>query len=219
VAARGALAVGVVAVVLTPWFLRNLREMDAPIVVSTNLGDTLCIDHRPGPTGKFAWDPYCFPDHGVSPAREEVVRNDDNIDRAIRWTLEHPGTELRQIAVRAWYTHTSDHDGLDDVEQREAFLGSRLRTVLRWTADVYFFAVLALAVPGAVLFVRGRRPGALAVVLTAAGLTAIPLLLYGYPRFHVPVAPFFAMFAATAVAARPWTRADRGRRDPSLYDL
>ena len=48
-------------------------------------------------------------------------------------------------------------------------------------------ATLPLAVLGLVSFFRGRRPDRLLVGLAALSLLVIPLLLYGNPRFHVPL--------------------------------
>jgi hypothetical protein len=39
------------------------------------------------------------------------------------------------------------------------------------------------------------------VLFSMGALTAVPLLLWGNPRFHLPVSPFLAILAGGAVAA------------------
>ncbi len=74
-------------------------------------------------------------------------------------------------------------------------------------ADWYFFGLLALAVVGLPAFARReRRPELLVVGSGFAGLLVIPLLLWGNPRFHIPLAPFLVLSAALALDAG-WRRA------------
>jgi hypothetical protein len=47
---------------------------------------------------------------------------------------------------------------------------------------------------------RRRRPEAALVLLSMAALIAVPLLLWGNPRFHLPFSPFLAILAGGAAA-------------------
>ncbi len=125
-------------------------------------------------------------------------RNSENPRRAIEFVLEHPDKELRQIFERARYMMEHDHDGLTAAESGGAdrFLGHRPRTILGRTADWFFYAVLVLAAVGLPAFFRSRRPGRLFVAIAMLSLLAVPLGLWGNPRFHVPVLPFMAVAAA-----------------------
>ena len=183
------------AVVLTPWTMRNLVVMDSPIVFSTNMGDTLCLDRHADATGTFQWASH---EGCVEPDTPEVERNSRNTRKAIEFVLEHPDKELRQILERARYMMEQDHDGLTAAESGNAnrFLGHRLRTVLARTADWFFYAALVLAALGLPAFFRGLRPVRLFVVVAMLSLVAVPLGLWGNPRFHVPALPFLAIAAA-----------------------
>ena len=195
-------------VVLTPWTVRNIVVMDAPIVFSTNMGDALCQDRSLDAPGRFSWAPHCLEGYeDVPPEDLEVRRNSENPRRAIEFVLEHPDKELRQIFERAWYMMEHDHDGLIAVESGDAdrFLGHGLRTILGRTADWFFYAVLVLAAVGLPAFFRGHRPARLFVAIAMLSLIAVALGLWGTPRFHVPVLPFMAIAAAgllTRVRAR-----------------
>lgn len=194
--------------VLAPWAIRNLVVMDAFIPFSSNGGDTLCMDRGPDSDGRFAWAAHegCASGEGVPPDEYEAHQNAANTRLALRFIVEHPGQEVQLIGKRAWHMLKQDHDGLTSVEAggQMPVLGDRSRQVLRTTADLYYFVIGGLALVGLVSIVRRRRPADLVVVGSGLVLLAVPLLLWGNPRFHLPVLPFLAVAAAVAL--------DEGRR-------
>jgi 4-amino-4-deoxy-L-arabinose transferase-like glycosyltransferase len=184
--------------VVTPWVLRNVVRLHAA-TISTNMGDTLCIDRYVNSTGRFR-----FVDEagGCAPASlPEAERNTENIRIALRFVREHPGEELHLIGIRAWYMMENDRDGLQAVERGsgEVFLGHRLRAVLGGIADTFFFVTLGLAVLGLPSFLRERRSDRVVVLSAIVTLVGVPLLLWGSTRFHVPLLPFMAISAATSI--------------------
>jgi hypothetical protein len=169
------------------------------------MGDTLCLDRNLDAKGGFR-----FADHDgcVDPDLPEVPRNTGNTKKAIRFVLDHPDRELLQIVRRARIMFGSDHDGIEAVQTLGSgeFLDPDLVDVAEPVADGYFFAVVALAVVGLAGFAsRERRPERLLVLSGLVGLLVIPLLLWGNPRFHLPLAPFLVLSAALAVD-RAWSR-------------
>lgn len=199
--ATAAVAVPVAAVVLisTPWAIRNAVQLDAFVPSSTNMGDTLCIDRNLDAKGGFR-----FADHDgcVDPGLPEVPRNRGNTKKAIEFVLEHPERELLQIVRRAKFMFRDDHDGIVAVQTLGggAFLSERVVDVAVPLADWYFYVVLALSVAGLPAFAaQRRRPERLIVASGLVGLLVIPLLLWGNPRFHLPLAPFMALSAALAL--------------------
>jgi 4-amino-4-deoxy-L-arabinose transferase-like glycosyltransferase len=206
----------ILVAVLTPWTVRNAVAMHAFVPFSTNLGDTACLDRAPDATGAFRWE--CLEGfEDVPPAKLEVRRNQVNLRRSINFVVRHPGSELTAIPRRARITFQHDHDGLDNIESlgHDRFLGTTLRRVLRVTSNALFFVTLPLAIVGLVAFFRDRRPDRLLVGLAALSLLALPLVLYGNPRFHVPLLPFQAMAAAvTMTAAASWLARHRPLRPP-----
>jgi 4-amino-4-deoxy-L-arabinose transferase-like glycosyltransferase len=194
-----AIPLGVVVLLSVPWTIRNAVQLDAFVPSSTNMGDTLCLDRNLDAKGGFR-----FADHDgcAPPDLHEVPRNQQSTKKAIRFVLEHPDRELLQIVRRARIMFGSDHDGIEAVQTlgRGPFLPSSVVDVAEPLADGYFFVVLALSVAGlAALGARDRRPARLVVASGLLGLLAIPLLLWGNPRFHLPLAPFMALTAALAL--------------------
>lgn len=204
------------AVVLTPWTVRNVVVMDSPIVFSTNMGDTLCLDRHDKATGTFQWAGH---EGCVDPDTPEVERNSGNTRKAFEFVVEHPDKELRQVLERGRYMMKDDHDGLTAVESGNAnrFLGHRLRTLLTRIADWFFYAALVLAALGLPAFFRGRRPVRLFVVVAMLSLVAVPLGLWGNPRFHVPALPFLAIAAAVPLTRLPVRRTSRPHRDQEQH--
>ena len=72
-------------------------------------------------------------------------------------------------------------------------------------ADDAFTVVLVMAAAGLVVLLADRRlrdrPVVPFVLICVASLVAVPLLLWGNPRFHLPVSPFLAVFAGGALGA------------------
>ena len=209
-----------VVLVLAPLVARNERELGTASL-STNTGDTLCLDHRVGALGYFTFPPECFQGFdNVSRADVEQVRNRENTRRALTFIREHPGEELRLIPIRAWHMIEHDHDGLVGVESGGAnpFLPSAVRTILQVTADWWYWITLALAIVAVPAFFRRSRPelaDRVVVGITLLTLVAIPLELYGYTRFHVPLLPFQAIAAAVTIVAIVDWRARRSALPPA----
>lgn len=216
------LAVPLVLVVAlsTPWTIRNLDAMGAFIPSSTNMGDTLCIDRNLDAEGGFR-----FADHDgcADPGLPEVERNRENTKKAIEFVLEHPDRELLQIVRRARIMFADDHDGIIAVQTLGggSFLSEGLVDVAVPVADWYFRILLVAAVIGLPLHLsRDRRPERLLVLSGLVGLLVIPLLLWGNPRFHIPLSPFMALSGALAVDAgwRRWRAGRAGPSDPQATD-
>jgi hypothetical protein len=196
-----ALPLGIVVLLSVPWTIRNAISLDAFIPTSTNTGDTLCLDRVDGATGGFRWADH---EGCADPSLPEVERNSISTRKAIRFVLDDPVGELVQIGRRARFIFGSDHDGIEAsslVGHGDVVSASTART-LGDVADVYFHVVTVLAVAGLVVAVvrRPRRPETVLVLVALASLVAVPLLLWGSPRFHLPFAPLLAVLAGGAVA-------------------
>lgn len=209
-----AVPLALVVALSTPWTIRNLDAMDAFIPSSTNMGDTLCIDRNLDAQGGFR-----FADHDgcADPDLPEVERNRENTKKAIEFVLEHPDRELLQIVRRAKIMFADDHDGIIAVQTLGggSFLSEEVVDVAIPVADWYFRTLLVVAIAGLPWhLVRDRRPERLLVLSGLVGLLVIPLLLWGNPRFHIPLSPFMALSAALALDAA-WRRWREPRRAAS----
>jgi 4-amino-4-deoxy-L-arabinose transferase-like glycosyltransferase len=204
-----------VVIVLTPWTIRNVHETDSFVVISTNLGDNLCMSRHAGATGAFQSGSACIVRaRGLKRPEYEVKVNNTNIRRAVRFVTSHPLSEAKLVFLRGYHTLENDHDGLLASESYGAnpFVPSVWRRVLEIVANAYFFVTLVLGVLAVPAFLGRHRPWRLFFLLAAAALAVQPLIFFGDPRFHVPVLPFVAVLAAV-ILTRTWSRF-AASRDP-----
>jgi asparagine N-glycosylation enzyme membrane subunit Stt3 len=97
----------------------------------------------------------------------------------------------------------TDQAALKEVEALtpDGLLGDTSRRIVVVATEGWFALTLIASIPGIVIaFARHRRrPEVVAVLVTAGFLLAIPIGLWGAPRFHAPLLPFMCLFAALAV--------------------
>jgi 4-amino-4-deoxy-L-arabinose transferase-like glycosyltransferase len=200
----GAVAVTTVAAaaVILPWTARNLRQLEAPILISSNVGDNLCIGNNPEATGEFATPASCLEGFDDLPRPESEVRRDAHgRSAALRFLRDEPAEQLRLVPLRLFHTVKSDADGLDAAESygEDRFLDPPVRRSLGVLANVTWFATLALGSAALVVVRSGahrRDPARTFLALAGLSLALPPLAFFGDIRFHVPVVPFLALGAA-----------------------
>jgi hypothetical protein len=192
--------VAVVLVMMVPWTARNAVTLDAFVPISTNLGDTLCLDRSLDANGTFR---FAIHDGCADPGLPEVERNAANVRKALEFVANHPAKEVHLWGMRLYRMMADDRVALTEVEELRggAFLGHQVRTGLGVLADTWFFAVGMLALAGAAIRRRAlwSTPARIVVLTTAVSLLLIPLGLWGAPRFHVPLGPFMAIAAGLAI--------------------
>jgi 4-amino-4-deoxy-L-arabinose transferase-like glycosyltransferase len=206
-----------VVLVLVPWTIRNVRETSSFVVISTNLGDNLCMSRHADATGAFQSSSACLVrTRGLKTADHEVEVNRTNIERAARFVRDHPATEAKLVFQRGYHTVKNDHDGLLASESygSDPFIPSVWRRVLKLVANAYFFVAFALGVLAVPSFLGRHRPWRQFFLLAAVAIAVQPLIFFGDPRFHVPVLPFVAVLAAVTLIEIVRIRRRRGAESP-----
>jgi hypothetical protein len=204
-----AVVVGVAAVAIAPWAIRNSVKMDRPVLVSTEDGPVIaganCAFTYSGRDIGY-WRSDCLP-----PGRD---RN-----------AAYRSARLRKAGV----AYAQDHAG-----RLPAVLGVRLlRTLGIWQPRRHVFFAEGRVLPGRTLAVASvwivlalglagawslrRRAGALAILLAPVVLAvATSLIAFGYPRFRyaadVSLIVMAAVWLDAAVSARRRQAAGRRRR-------
>jgi hypothetical protein len=207
---RLALVVGVAAAVLVPWSVRSTLAMDAPVLLSLNFGDNLCLGHNPDASGGFGdLEPHCYTADGLQRPESETRRQSENIDRALTYIREHPGETLARTPDKLRITLESDYDGLrvaEDFGVRPLF-SSSTRDALQLAANAFYLVVAGAALAGGVVLLRRSDPARRGLFLVVAGAAQLvsPLATFGDARFKMPIYPTLAVCAAVAVAAL-WDR-------------
>jgi 4-amino-4-deoxy-L-arabinose transferase-like glycosyltransferase len=204
----------VLVLFFTPWTIRNAVQLGTFAPSSTNMGDGLCLDRYEFATGGYRWSDH---EGCADPDLPEVPRNEESTRKAISWIIHNPGREVVQWGRRAQFMFESDYDGVEAVagmgDNRQNF-DPDLKRRLVDISNSYYAAMLWLAVPGVLLALwRSPRHERWLFGTMCFSLLAFPLMLYGNPRFHVPLTPIGSVgVAATVVTVAGAVAAVTGRR-------
>jgi 4-amino-4-deoxy-L-arabinose transferase-like glycosyltransferase len=180
--------------VATPWTIRNLQVVGAP-VLNTNGGFNLYLGNNPAATGMFV----SIADTPRGPTWEalrktgEVQASETLRREAVAWVRAHPG-EFVGLALRkaAYFWTPPLHEGKGE--------SSTIERVVRLLWAVQFIALAAAAL-GSVLIgrLRNRQTALLWLALTC--YTAVHMLFYVIFRYREPIMPVLVVLAALTIEA------------------
>jgi hypothetical protein len=194
---RAALVYAALFAVVLPWTLRNRAVLGTPVLVSTNGGVNLYIGHNPHATGGYDDVPE------LDQSRDELARDAFARDAALDYIRAHPLSDLALVPRKLVQLYADDSDGLRWIIKgnREVTAGySHVELAGMLAFDGYYYAIALAAL--AYILVRRRAAidgRALRLILY---FTAIAAAFFGSPRFHFPIVPAIALYAAGFVAAR-----------------
>lgn len=196
---RALLAAAVYLVALlaftVPWSVRNSRLLNLPMWLESSLGYVLYLGYHPTSTGVVR--PETTLD--LLPIHDDMARHQAGMQAVRGFIAEDPLRALRQILWRVptfW--------GLEWREFNALYTGNMLG---EWSPWLLAASLVVLALP-LMFLVALALVGLLARPLSAAGwlllgVMAITLGLHALtmaePRYHLPLIPLLAVFAATAV--------------------
>jgi len=205
----------VTAAMLTPWTVRNYLAFDRFLPTAASGGIGVQLANHPGASGgqdllanRALQERY----RRENLAWTAIARNDAGWREAWNFVRQNPGEELRIVANKLRLTYLGDARGAKLVRgmgpPESWHISPGAWRTLRWTADAYWFAMLALAVVG----LARRRTGdfapradrnPIAVPLLVAGVLVpwlcLHVMMLGGPRYHVPQIPALALFAACGI--------------------
>jgi hypothetical protein len=192
---------------VAPWTIRNAIQMPGFVLVTTGSGDAFCMSRYEGATGRFEPNsPGCLNDvAGVPWDVKEVTKNRENTKRAITWAIHHPKSELRIAFWRGYYAFRDDHEATIALENTDLgqpvdrLWDDRGYELAATLADLWYLAAVALALIGIPTLVRRGRGPAVLILGTIAAAVVVPFMLFGDPRYKVPMHPFVAVIAAVGV--------------------
>jgi 4-amino-4-deoxy-L-arabinose transferase-like glycosyltransferase len=211
------IVVAMLALVI-PWTIRNALDTHQFVAMSTGIGPALCMARNVEASGHIdsrVLAARCqSPVKDRSPSDEDIATNNFATRQAIKWTVHHPLDELRMWWWRSFYAYQHDTTGFDDYSR---FMSPRWREVLGTVSDSASFVVLALAVLGAVAVLLTSGSAGVFLVASTVCFAAVPIMLFGDPRYRMPAEPLFIVLAAAAVcAAVDGIRSRRARGSPIL---
>jgi Dolichyl-phosphate-mannose-protein mannosyltransferase len=197
---RRTLALGVLIAVLTasllfaPWSYRSVVLFDRFVLVSANGGVNLWMGNNPGSTGGYM-------DLPETTFANEVDRDHYYGREAVRFILAHPLAYAKLSIKRTTTTYDRETIG---VVWNEKGLSSKYKdatlTTLKRISTAYWWLILTLGLAGIVLALYRQLVPSLWPLLAALGYFAVfPILTVAMDRYHVPIDPLLAIFAAFAL--------------------
>jgi len=209
VAGYVALLVLGMAVLYVPWTVRNMIQLDAPVVGTTGMGQVLLQGHNPR-TGARP-DLYTVVDlesrfrHVPLPERE-IRMNDTATREAVDYALRHIPRELTLAPQRlAWFFRGDDsavfwlnHAGPGRPNEFSPAWEGRWMAI----ANVYYYITVGIMVLGLPFWLRGMdRRHALIWAPFAVYSAMWALLFVGDARYHFPLLPVFGVLAGIGLSA------------------
>lgn len=196
------IVVTAMVVVVLPWTVRNAVKLHAFVPISTGIGPALCMSRNVEATGGFdigILERQCQPQHvtGVS-AREDGAVNTFATRRAVHWVVDHPVDELRMWFWRTDLAYQGDTSGLSEIRHT---MDPRWYDAAAALSDGASYMVLGFAVIGVIVLARRKRPEGTFLLASTIAFAAVPIILFGDPRYRVPAEPLFVILAAAGVCA------------------
>jgi 4-amino-4-deoxy-L-arabinose transferase-like glycosyltransferase len=187
------IAVTTAALLFTPWVYRNYQVFGQFVLVSANGGANLWMGNHAGATGGYA----DLPELGF---KDEIDRDHYYKKAAIDFIKKNPIEYIKLAAKRAVITYKSETIGvvwnsaLDKKLTKNGILFAKL------ISTIYWWLMLSLAIIGVLLILKKRALSIFNVLLVTLGFFFLfPILTVAQDRYHLPINPFLAVFAAYAV--------------------
>jgi len=194
--ARPALLVLVVSsltagILFAPWVMRNHNLFGQFVLVAANGGTNLWMGNNPASNGGYM-------DLPPTPTLNEVERDRHFSREAIAFIKAEPLAYLRLSVRRSVSTYDRESIGVvwnqTGLERR---FGSGVLMPLKALSSAFWWGVLLLGLAGVVRALRQRRARALWPLLAAlVFFVVVPILTVAQDRYHVPIDPLLALFAA-----------------------
>lgn len=191
--AQGAIAIMTAAILFAPWVYRNHLLFNQFVLVSANGGANLWMGNNPLSNGGYMELPELN-------FENEIVRDQYFKQQAIDFIKNNPIAYLQLMAKRAITTYKSETIGVVWNGDLYKHLNNTSLLLLKLISTVYWWLMLGGAVLG-LYYLYKRKPLAWHHILFAVSgfFFAIPLLTVGQDRYHLPLNPFIAIFAAYAI--------------------
>ena len=206
---KGVLLLAIAALVVSPWTLRNKRELGAWVAVSTNGGITLLTGNNHSASGDFTPDDPVV--HALDARRDlsELQYDAEARRLGIAWIMANPQRFAALVPRKLFRLWGPDGEGMWGWEAGSPAYAAAPRAfmVLRWVNQAFYVALLALSALGGWVQWRERRAQHRPLVdwwLLPYGIalypSAICAVFSGQSRFHFPAMPFLCLSAGWQLA-------------------
>lgn len=221
----GLLVLGIAALTVLPWTIRNEVQLGHWIPVSTNGGYTLLTGNHDTATGDYTPDAREVEELMARPGLDEVARDAEARQQATAWISAHPDRFLAlapKKLMRLWLPDGEAEWAYQDGAPGYVRFELVYRAVRVLNQGYYAVLMLAFAAAFVVMIARRRRDGQRSIGwwLLPYGIALYPTLIClvfsGQSRFHYPVMPWVCMTAGW-LAMTVLGRLGERRPKPTLH--
>lgn len=183
------------AILFAPWAYRNHQVFNQFVLVSANGGVNLWMGNHEGSTGGYT----PLPDIEFE---NEAVRDQYFKKKAINFITQHPIAYMKLALKRAAITYKAETIGVVWNSALDKMLSKSVIFILKLISSLYWWFILILAVIGIFKLLKKGEMSIFNVLFVTLGFFFVfPLLTVAQDRYHMPINPFLAMFAAYASLA------------------
>lgn len=181
------------AILFSPWVYRNYQHFGQFVLVSANGGANLWMGNHEGSNGGYVPLP-------TLDFENEVVRDQYYKKEAIHFIKTHPLQYLKLTVFRAYITYKAETIGIVWNGDLYKKMDDKPILILKLISTIYWWAMLIIAAIGLYQLLRKRELSIFSALPVTFGFFFVfPLLTVAQDRYHLPVDPFLAMFAAYAI--------------------
>jgi 4-amino-4-deoxy-L-arabinose transferase-like glycosyltransferase len=181
------------ALLFAPWVYRNLQQFGEPVLVSANGGVNLWMGNNPESNGGYNELPNLQ-------FKNEVVRDQYFKGVAIKFIKDNPQGYLKLAALRAVITYKAETIGIVWNGYLEKNVGKPKLLAMKLVSSLYWWLMLALAGLGIYKGFKNKKIKIFhPLLIVLAFFFVFPILTVAQDRYHLPINPFLAMFAAYAL--------------------
>ena len=219
---RWGIIAGIVLVMVTPWCIRNYRIVDHFVFLDVRTGYNLYIGYHDGADGSFSMNAAKTLVQDLPQDRTgkwEMIRQTWGTEQAVKFIREHPWRAIGLLPLK--FLHFWDLDKREYLfAYSYGYIGHLPGPLLALVLGLVMlpFAVIVLGSIIGVAFTRPIPSGIWMFLLLILLYTTGYTLLFGEPRFHMPLVPLIAMLAAQGITLFPslWRQWRQGQWNPAL---
>ena len=211
------------AAVVAPWAVRNTRLQGVPVVVDTIGGLNLRMGNYEFTPHDRMWDAVSqrgaqswivgLPPHPPGGGewtegwKERWAR-----EQAIAFMREHPGLTVWRMAIKFTDFWALDRDFIAGIQQG-LFRPPAWAAIAAAAAMTLAFPLVAgLAIIGVCLKAPTDWRSHVLLLVLVLFVAALHTVVFGHPRYRLPLTPVIAIYAGAAMSAHAWERLREGWR-------
>ena len=191
---RSLIVVAIMVLAVSPWAYRNYQLYDAFVPMSTNGGATLWMGNQANTNGGY------MPLPDKVKGMDEYTRNQVLKQDAIDYIKQKPIEFVIRTFNKFLAFHLKETIGVTwNEEGIKQGIGEFMTTPLKVLSQLYWSAILLASLAGVLLFIKSNGFWYTAFhpfILLWASTAAIHSLIVAQDRYHIPIIPFVASFAA-----------------------